>query len=56
LEGKIDAFVCSAGTGGTIAGISRYLKKKSSRIQILLADPEGSGLYNRIKYGLLYAP
>ena len=52
---SIDAFICSAGTGGTIAGISQYLKKKTKgKTKIILADPEGSGLYSKIKYGILF--
>ncbi len=38
-KGKLDAFVCGAGTGGTIAGVSKYLKQKNSNIQVVLADP-----------------
>lgn len=45
-EGRIDGFVSSVGTGGTLAGISRYLKAKNPAIKIALADPGGSGLYN----------
>jgi len=52
-EGKIDGFVCSSGTGGTIAGVSRYLKEKNNKIKIYLADPTGSALYNYILNGEL---
>lgn len=52
-EGKIDAFISSAGTGGTIAGVSQYLKEKNPSIQIVLADPSGSGLYSYIKSGIM---
>jgi cystathionine beta-synthase len=41
-EGKIDALVASAGTGGTITGIARYLKKHAPNCQIIGVDPEGS--------------
>ena len=48
-EGKIDAFICSSGTGGTIAGVSKALKEKNNKIKIYLSDPKGSALYNYIK-------
>jgi cysteine synthase A len=48
-EGKIDGFVCSSGTGGTIAGVSNALKEKNKNIKIYLSDPKGSALYNYIK-------
>lgn len=50
-DGKIDAFVCATGTGGTLAGVSRYLKERNEAIKIVLADPHGSGLYSYIKTG-----
>ncbi|WP_295902036.1 cysteine synthase A [uncultured Bdellovibrio sp.] len=50
-NGKVDAFVCSSGTGGTIAGVSRYLKEKDTKVHIRLADPLGSGLYSYLKTG-----
>ena len=53
--GNIDAFVAGAGTGGTIAGVARYLKPRLPDMEIVLADPQGSGLYNRIKYGVMFA-
>jgi cysteine synthase A len=52
-EGKVDGFVCSSGTGGTIGGVSRYLKEKNKDIKIYLSDPTGSALYNYIKNGEL---
>jgi len=49
-NGKIDAFICSSGTGGTIAGVGKALKEKNKNIKIYLADPKGSALYNFIKF------
>lgn len=54
--GKIDAFVAGAGTGGTIAGVARFLKPRIPDIKVVLADPQGSGLFNRIKYGVMFDP
>ena len=39
-EGKVDGFVCSSGTGGTIGGVSSFLKEKNKDIQIYLSDPK----------------
>ncbi len=51
-EGKIDAFICSTGTGGTLAGVSRFLREKSGgRVKSYLADPPGSVLYSYITSG-----
>lgn len=52
---QVDAFVASAGTGGTIGGVSRYLKEKNPRTQIILADPLGSGLFSHVTTGELKA-
>ncbi|CAM9019763.1 unnamed protein product [Wickerhamomyces anomalus] len=54
LQGKIDVFIAGCGTGGTIAGVSRYLKEKLSTVVTILADPQGSGFFNRINYGVMY--
>ena len=51
--GKVDGFVCSSGTGGTISGVSNALKEKNKNIKIYLSDPKGSALYNYIKNGEL---
>lgn len=50
-RGNIDAIVMGSGTGGTLAGVAHYLKPKINHLSVCLADPEGSGLYNKIKYG-----
>jgi cysteine synthase A len=50
-EGRIDAFVSAVGTGGTMAGVSRYLKSKKPSVHVRLADPFGSGLYSYFKSG-----
>jgi cysteine synthase A len=49
--GRIDAFVAAVGTGGTLAGVSRFLKEKKPDVKIVLADPMGSALYNWVKTG-----
>jgi cysteine synthase A len=54
-DGRIDAFVCATGTGGTLAGAARYLKERSAHVRIVLADPQGSALYNWVKTGELKA-
>jgi len=51
--GTVDAFICSAGTGGTLAGVSRSLKKCKSDVTIGLADPTGSALYSYYAHGEL---
>jgi cysteine synthase A len=52
-NGKIDGFICSVGTGGTLAGVSEGLKKKNKNIKIGLSDPYGSSLYSFVKKGIL---
>lgn len=51
--GRIDAFVCATGTGGTLAGVARFLKQRSPAVRIVLADPMGSALYHYVKSGEL---
>lgn len=51
-DGKIDAFTCATGTGGTLAGVTRYLKDVSDgRVKTFLADPPGSVLHSYITSG-----
>jgi cysteine synthase A len=52
--GRIDAFVAGAGTGGTVAGVGRYLKSMNEDVYVAIADPEGSGLFNKVKHGVMY--
>ena len=47
--GKVDAFTCSVGTGGTLAGVSIGLKNKNKNIKVALSDPMGSSLFSHIK-------
>ena len=49
LDGKVDGFTCAVGTGGTLAGVSKYLKDKKEDVKIFLSDPYGSALYNYYK-------
>ncbi len=57
--GRIDAFVASTGTGGTLGGISRALKKRLNdrgrSVNVTLADPQGSSLYHWLRHGELKA-
>jgi cysteine synthase A len=50
-QGEIDFLTLASGTGGTIGGLSCYLKEKNKNIQVILADPLGSGLAHYIKEG-----
>jgi cysteine synthase A len=54
-NGTIDAFICSVGTGGTLAGNFIGLKEKNKNIKIFCADPYGSGMYSWIRKGLAKA-
>ncbi len=51
--GRLDAFTCACGTGGTLAGIARALKARNPATRIVLADPMGSALYSWVKTGEL---
>jgi cysteine synthase A len=52
-NGKIDGFICAVGTGGTLAGVSAYLKQQRSSIVTAAADPMGAAIYSWIKTGEL---
>jgi len=54
-EGRVDGFICAVGTGGTLAGVGRFLKERNPKIRIGLADPMGAALYNYFKHGELKA-
>jgi cysteine synthase A len=49
--GKVDAFICAIGTGGTVAGVSSYLREKKKDIIIGIADPKGAAMYNLFAHG-----
>jgi cysteine synthase len=50
--GKIDGFICSVGTGGTLAGISAFLQEKKKDIAIGVADPHGAAMYDLYTHGV----
>ncbi|KAF0224510.1 MAG: hypothetical protein FD176_1094 [Rhodospirillaceae bacterium] len=54
-DGRVDAFTCAVGTGGTLAGIGLALKERNKDIRIVLADPMGSALYHYYAHGALKA-
>ncbi|EGV60811.1 Cysteine synthase 2 [Yamadazyma tenuis] len=54
MQGRIDCFITGSGTGGTIAGVGRYLKEQDASVRVILADPQGSGLANRVNHGVMY--
>ena len=53
--GRIDGFICAAGTGGTLAGVGLGLKAVKPEVVIGLADPHGAALYNYYTHGELKA-
>ena len=53
--GKLDGFICSVGTGGTLAGVALHLKERNPDIVIGMAAPMGAALYNYYAHGELKA-
>jgi len=53
--GRVDGFTCAIGTGGTLGGVSRYLKEKNPKVRIAAADPLGASMYSWFKRGELKA-
>ncbi|WP_404400067.1 cysteine synthase A [Idiomarina seosinensis] len=51
MQSRIDTFVSVAGTGGTIGGNSKFLKQQDKHIDVWLADPDGSGIFQFLKTG-----
>ncbi len=49
--GEIDGFICAVGSGGTLAGVSTYLREQKPGITIGCADPLGAGMYHLFKDG-----
>lgn len=50
-NGKVDGFICSIGSGGTLAGTSIYLREQSKNVKIGVADPRGAAMYNYFDHG-----
>jgi cysteine synthase len=53
MEGRIDGFTCSVGTGGTLAGVGMGLKERDENVRIALTDPHGAALYSYYACGEL---
>jgi cysteine synthase A len=54
-DGAVDIFTCAVGSSGTISGVSRYLKEKNGAVQVVAADPLGSGIFCLLKEGKMEA-
>jgi cysteine synthase len=54
-DGRVNGFACAIGTGGTLAGVSTYLKQKNKNVRIAVADPMGAAMYSWFKHGGLKA-
>ncbi|MDX1540644.1 MAG: cysteine synthase A [Geminicoccaceae bacterium] len=50
-DGRVDAFVSAVGTGGTLAGVGVALKERNKDVKIVLADPDGSGIWSLFEHG-----
>jgi len=50
-QGRLDGFICSIGTGGTIAGVAAFLREQKKDIAIGVADPRGAAMYHLFKDG-----
>jgi cysteine synthase len=50
-QGKVDGFICSIGTGGTLAGTATFLREKKKDIVVGVADPKGAAMYNLFAHG-----
>ena len=50
-HGEVHGFICSVGSGGTLAGVSRFLKERNKAVTIGVADPRGAAMYNLFAHG-----
>jgi hypothetical protein len=50
----LDIAPTGTGTGGTLSGTAKFLRRKKPGIRVVLSDPEGSGLFNKVKYGVMF--
>ncbi|HYL02810.1 MAG TPA: pyridoxal-phosphate dependent enzyme [Steroidobacteraceae bacterium] len=53
MDGRLDAVICGAGTGGTLAGLTRFFARTAPAVELVLADPVGSGLASYATTGKL---
>ncbi|KAL3692575.1 hypothetical protein R1sor_006226 [Riccia sorocarpa] len=53
MNGKVDGFIYAIGTGGTLAGVGKYLKKRYPGVRIGMADLLGAAMYNYYSRGVL---
>jgi cysteine synthase A len=53
---RLDCFVMGAGTGGSLSGIAGFLKQMNPGMVSILADPQGSGLFNKVRHNIMYSP
>jgi cysteine synthase A len=44
MEGRVDAFVCGCGTGGTFTGVARYLRERNPEVYCVVVEPQGSAI------------
>jgi cysteine synthase A len=51
MDGKLDAVVVASGSGGTVAGVSKYMKEKDHNIKVIIPDPAGSGICHFFNHG-----
>src|SRR5207247_377097 len=56
MEGRVDAFVAGVGSGGTVSGTATFLKERNPRLQMILADPDGSVLAPLVNCGQKITP
>ncbi len=49
MDGKVDYFLASFGSGGSICGVAKYLKEKNKKIKVIAIEPSGIALFNKRK-------
>ncbi|CAI5515242.1 unnamed protein product [Closterium sp. Naga37s-1] len=54
-EGRVDAFICAIGTGGTLAGTGKYLKERKAGVRVGMVDPMGAAMFSYYNNGTLEA-